>query len=167
MKSDAALTRPYRQKARAHAAAKNGERILDAFIGRLQAGWFEEIRLDDVASEAGVTVQTVIRRFGGKEGLLESSSRKVHEEIRGARETSVSDPASAVRTVVAEYERREAHDSLVIALDVFTWRLVRIDMGRSKAALFRIMIRMCAAAIGVDPIDLERTASTHRETVDG
>ena len=76
-------TRTYRQTARAKAAEETGIRIVEAFMARMEDCWFEEIRLEDVASDAGVTVQTVIRRFGGKDGLLEAIvvERAAHERV--------------------------------------------------------------------------------------
>ena len=67
MKSrESAGSREYRMSARAELAELTGERIVDAMLGRLRGTPYERIRLDDVAADAGVTVQTVIRRFGGK-----------------------------------------------------------------------------------------------------
>ena len=203
MKSDSPPTRNYRQKARAKAAAETGMRILDAFIARMQVGWFEEIRLDDVAADAGVTVQTVIRRFGGKEGLLESVNDKIDHDILEERQLPVGDVANALDAVVAEYEklgdfvmrmlaqedrypsiraltdhgrevhrrwtgdvfapwlerfggaeRRHVHDRLVIAFDLYVWKLLRVDMKRSKAELRRTMLEMAADALGTTTEDL-------------
>src|SRR6266545_3349860 len=68
MKVDAAAAKPrrYTQGARAQAAEATALRIVDAFLTRLMKQWFDEITLDGVAEDAGVTVQTVVRRFGGK-----------------------------------------------------------------------------------------------------
>ena len=57
-------TRHYAQRARAQATEATARRIVDAFLARLMAQWFDEITLDRVAEDAGVTVQTVVRRFG-------------------------------------------------------------------------------------------------------
>ena len=62
--------RAYQQNARAESTEATGRRIVDAFLHRLMNHWFDEITLDQVAADAGVTVQTVVRRFGGKDGLL-------------------------------------------------------------------------------------------------
>lgn len=78
--------RSYRQTARAESAAATGRRILDAFGARLHTGWMDEITLDEVARAAGVSVQTVIRRFGGKEGLLLAAAEQMTGEVAARRE---------------------------------------------------------------------------------
>ena len=96
--------RPYRQGVRAEAAAQTPRRIIAAFVGCLQAGWFEEITLEEVAAQSGVTVQTVIRQFGSKEGLLKAAAAALGEQIRAIRGAPVGDLRGAIRAVVADYE---------------------------------------------------------------
>jgi AcrR family transcriptional regulator len=95
--------------ARARAAAETGERILDAAV----EVFFEEpstsISLDEVARRAGVTVQTVIRRFGGREGLLAAAGARESEKVRREREVEPGDFAAAVRVLVDHYERTGDH----------------------------------------------------------
>ena len=62
--------RKYDMSKRARAAEETGERIIAAMIECFTRMPYPAIRLSDVAERAGVTTQTVIRRFGGKEGLL-------------------------------------------------------------------------------------------------
>jgi len=104
MNSDATPRREYRQTARAAAAEATAERIVSAFRARLERLWFDEIRLEDVAQDAGVTVQTVIRRFGGKEGLLQASSDQTAMEVMQIRGLPVGDPPAIIRAVVTDYE---------------------------------------------------------------
>ena len=190
-------TREYRQTARAKAAEETGKRITAAFRAAVEASWFDEVRLEDVAREAGVTVQTVIRRFGSKEGLLEATAEEMDAEILGPRRLATHDIGAAVDAIIREYEavgelimrllaqedrypairqltdrgrathrawvgeafapwldrfdgteRRTAHDRLVIALDLYIWKLLRVDMKRSKAELRRTMLDMAAFALG-------------------
>ena len=68
------------------------------------ARWLEEIRLEDVAQDAGVTQQTVIRRFGGKDGLLAATVDQMEQEVLAVRRTAPGDPAAAVRVVIEDYE---------------------------------------------------------------
>ena len=98
------VRRAYRQTARAEATEATGERILDAFSELLRDSWFDEIRLEDVAKAAGVSVQTVIRRFGGKEGLLEAAQAQLDHVIRSTRAIPAGDIASAVKVLLADYE---------------------------------------------------------------
>ena len=67
--------RPYRMVARAKSTEATGERILDATVELFWERLADQIRLEDVAAVAGVTVQTVIRRFGTKEELFAAASR--------------------------------------------------------------------------------------------
>lgn len=98
-------SRPYRQTARAKAAADTANRILDAFASRLREQWFDEIRLDDVAADAGVTVQTVIRRFGGKAGLLQAAGRQLQAEIEARRLVEPGNLDDAVAALERDYEK--------------------------------------------------------------
>ncbi|WP_296598076.1 TetR/AcrR family transcriptional regulator [Phenylobacterium sp.] len=116
MKSKAELPDPkrtYRQTARAAAAEANAQRIVEGFRERLERQWFDEIRLEDVAQDAGVTVQTVIRRFGGKDGLLEAVVDVIATEILAMRRIAPGDPRRAVRAVVDDYE---ANGDLVLRM---------------------------------------------------
>jgi AcrR family transcriptional regulator len=95
--------RQYRQTARAEASEATRMRILEAFERRFDRGWYDEVHLQDVARDAGVTVQTVIRRFGGKDGLLKAAgdpSRK----MAFRRSVVAGDRAGIVRSVIDDYE---------------------------------------------------------------
>jgi AcrR family transcriptional regulator len=98
--------RPYRQVARAARAAATGERILDAFLLRFWADPAHQPSLDEVAREAGVSVQTVIRRFGGRDGLVAAASERESARVAAERDpASVRSPEEAVTQLVAHYER--------------------------------------------------------------
>lgn len=96
--------RKYRQSARAEAAAGTHQRIVQAFIGFLRDRWLDEITLNEVAEAAGVTVQTVIRRFSGKEGLLKAAVEVLDREIDQRREAPVGDLRQIVEGLVRDYE---------------------------------------------------------------
>jgi AcrR family transcriptional regulator len=105
MKSAIASRRPYRMVARAEAAAATGERILDAAIEVFWERPGAQVPLDEVARRAGVTVQTVIRRFGGRDGLFAAAAEREAERVRRQRdEAPAGDPAGAVRVLVDHYE---------------------------------------------------------------
>ncbi len=99
-----AAKRAYNQGARALAAEKTAERILDAFQRRVCEGWFEEITLEAVARDAEVTVPTVVRRFGGKEGLLDAVQARLSAEIQERRAIRPGDACAAIRSAVEDYE---------------------------------------------------------------
>ncbi|OAN54844.1 hypothetical protein A7Q26_23135 [Sphingobium sp. TCM1] len=211
---DESPPRRYRQTARAAAAAETAERVLDAFMARMECCWFDEIRLEDVASDAGVTVQTVIRRFGGKEGLLEAGQKAMEASINTARAVPAGNVARALDAIIIEYEtmgklvirllaqeeryapikattdlgranhrawvysvfapwleamlpeqRLRAHDALVIALDIYVWKLLRIDMQRSTADLRDMMLNLCAGALAVAPDMFEPETAVSPEPI--
>lgn len=92
--------------ARAEAAELTADRIVDAMLERFADAPYERIRLEDVASDAGVTVQTVIRRFGGKPGLMTTTVERELARIVAAREAAMhAGPAQTIRSLVAHYER--------------------------------------------------------------
>lgn len=98
--------RAYRQSARANAVQDTEQQIVDALIALLGECWFDEITLDDIAAAAGTTRQTVIRRFGGKTGVLSAMAAQMDVSIRAQR---WSTPAQSVADIVAllmdDYER--------------------------------------------------------------
>ena len=103
MNLDRARRRPYRMTARATAAAATGERILDAAVEVFHEK--ADLPLDDVAGRAGVTVQTVIRRFGGREGLFAAALERESGRVRDQRDTApVGEVAAAVRVLLDHYE---------------------------------------------------------------
>lgn len=97
------LSRRYRQTARAAAAAATGRRILDAFERRFNRAWFEDVRLKDVARDAGVTVQTIFRKFGGKDGLLSAVSEPARR-MSFRRALARTDRQSTIRALIEDYE---------------------------------------------------------------
>lgn len=91
--------------ARAEAAAATGERILDATEDLFWAGPVDRMSLDDVAKRAGVTVQTVIRRYGSKDALIAATADRAAERVRSQRdEAPVGDVARAVANLLDHYE---------------------------------------------------------------
>ncbi|HYI60625.1 MAG TPA: TetR/AcrR family transcriptional regulator, partial [Acidimicrobiales bacterium] len=92
--------------ARADATELTGERIVDAMLERLRTTPYERVRIDDIASDAGVTAQTVIRRFGGKPTLMTTTVERELGRIAATREAAArSTPGETVRALVEHYER--------------------------------------------------------------
>lgn len=106
MKSaDSAVRRPYRMQSRAAAAAATGARILDAAETLFWAEPVAEISLDRIAELAGVTVQTVLRRYKSKDGLFEAAAQRAYERVVRQRDAAPKDdPAGAVRNLIDHYE---------------------------------------------------------------
>ena len=107
--------RPYRMRARAEAAAETGRRILEAVIELHTERFFDQVSLEDIAERAGVTVQTVIRRFGSKERLIEAAAEEGKRQvIRQRDQAPVGDVEGAVENLVDHYE--EWGDSSLLLL---------------------------------------------------
>lgn len=97
--------RGYRMTARAESATTTGERILDAAVEVFWERPTDQISLDEVARRAGVSVQTVIRRFGGKDGLFAAAARRESAAIVRQRDQApVGDVPGAVRVLFDHYE---------------------------------------------------------------
>lgn len=98
--------RPYRMTARADAATATGERILDATEELFWAQPLDRLSLGDVASRAGVTVQTVIRRYGSKDELIQTTIARAVDQVRKQRdEAPVGDLAGAMANLLDHYEQ--------------------------------------------------------------
>ncbi len=101
--------RPYAMGQRAVAAAATGERILDAATALFARLPYAQLTLAAVAQAAGVTPQTVIRRFGDKEGLVAACTARAMPRILAQRDAApVGDLSGAVDNLVAHYEEAGA-----------------------------------------------------------
>jgi AcrR family transcriptional regulator len=190
MKDVSAERRPYRMLARAAAAEATLHRVLDAAVELFTDHPYEEVSLDLVAAQAGVTKRTILRRFGSKEALFsESLQRAANEMIRHREAAPVGNIAGAVANVVGQYERwgrnrlrllaqedripviaewvqggREWHwrwtervfapllaglagsarqrrvAALVALTDVYTWKLLRLDLELSRTETERTLV---------------------------
>jgi len=97
--------RPYRMTVRADTAAATAERILDATVEVFFESHDAQVSLEEVASRAGVTVRTVIRRFGGKERLFIAAIDRETERVSAERNRAVvGDVAGAVGVLLESYE---------------------------------------------------------------
>jgi AcrR family transcriptional regulator len=97
--------RSYRMTARADAVERTGERIIDAMLKRYAGTPYDQIRLDDVAADAEVSVQTVIRRFGSKHGLLAATIEREQARLAADRTAAMGRAAeSTLHELVRYYE---------------------------------------------------------------
>ncbi len=173
--------RPYVMRARAESAEGTRQRILEAAVEELWERGVSEVRLEEVAARAEVTVQTVLRVFGSKSDLLELALEPLRDRILRQRESAEpGDVEGTISALFDHYEQmgdfvvrnlaeeqklpelrewlergRKAHrqsmqrqfapqlaareadkklvlDCLVVACDVYTWKLLRRDAGRSR-----------------------------------
>lgn len=97
--------RVYTMTARAASAEQNGTRIVDAMLALFADLPYDQVRLEDVAADAGVTVQTVLRRFGSKAGLMRFMVERELERIADARVVGAgADPVEVIAELVRHYE---------------------------------------------------------------
>lgn len=169
-------------RARAAGVEETRRRILDATYRLSTRRRVADIGLEAVADEAGVSVQTVLRQFGSKAGLVEATSSHVAAQVTDERRVAPGDVEEGLRLLVEHYEKRgdavlllleqehtepalgpvvargravhrdwvgttfapvldalpeadraERTDLLVVATDVYAWKLLRHDLGLSRA----------------------------------
>lgn len=98
--------RSYTMRARAEAAEATERRILDAGRALFSERWYDDVTLADIAAAADVSSQTVIRRFGSKDGLVDAISERVGPAVAAQRgEAPAGDVPGAVANLVEHYEQ--------------------------------------------------------------
>ena len=91
--------------ARAAAVEERGHRILAAARALFVDLPIEEITLDAVAARAGVTLQTVLRRFGSKSQLIAAAAKEAMAEVEAQRgQAPVGNASVAVTNLFDHYE---------------------------------------------------------------
>jgi len=186
--------RSYTMTTRALAAEETRRRILRSFFELSDTRRISAISLEDVAREAGVSVQTLLRQFGSRAGLVEATIEYAVATVTEERVAPVGDVDAAIRVIVDHYERRgdavllrladEAEDDqvrvvtergrrlhrrwveevfapwvgsdealvdlLVVATDVYTWKLLRRDRVLSRAMSEQRIKRLVTALLPAD-----------------
>jgi AcrR family transcriptional regulator len=88
--------------ARAEAAEATAWAIIAAARALFAERPYDQVSLPVIAERAGVTVQTVLRRFGCKEDLFAAAAKQRSGQIRADREAA---PPGDLTHLVAHYER--------------------------------------------------------------
>lgn len=96
--------RPYRMTKRAEAASATSERILDAVTELFWERPADQVVLREVAERAGVTVQTVLRKYGGKEALLAAAVERTVSRTEAERAVPSGDVDAAIEVLLDHYE---------------------------------------------------------------
>lgn len=101
------MTRPYRLQARAEGAQERVERVMDAAIELWLERWYDEFTLQDIAERAGVSLSTIMRRFGSKEGVVAAvlASDRGRSRVSDRDHLVAGDVDGAIRELIEEYER--------------------------------------------------------------
>ena len=102
--AEARRPRTYRMRARAATTALTGDRILRAVLALHVEHFHDQITLEDIARRAGVTVQTVLRRFGSRDRLVEAAARYAEHIVLAQRGAApVGDIDGAVENLLDHY----------------------------------------------------------------
>lgn len=189
-------TRTYDMRGRAAEADRTRARILDAAVALAGEVPLAACTLPAIADRAGVSVQTVLRAYGSRDGLFTAATTRGREMVVAQRETPVGDVDAALEVLAGHYEawgdtmllllaqeswepvaaeitasgrllhrdwvrgvfapalervdaadRDEAVDLLVVATDLYAWKLLRRDRGLDRAAAFERMRRLVASVL--------------------
>lgn len=193
-------TRSYTMDSRARSVEETRRRILQATFELHTEQHTATIALDRVAERAGVSVQTILRHFGTRDGLLRATAEHGRRQVAEERRAPVGDLPVAVRVLLDHYELRGAAtlmllaqegedevirsitddgrrlhrtwveevfapfldplppddretllDLLVVATDVSTWKLLRLDRGLSRDRTEQRLHHLLGALLG--PVD--------------
>ena len=99
------MTRAYDMTRRAGRAARTAEEIAAAAEALLAAVPVGEVTLQAIAGGAGVTVQTVLRHMGSRDGCLAAVRARVAARVEAQRgQSEPGDVAAALAGLVAHYE---------------------------------------------------------------
>src|SRR5262245_5270243 len=100
-----ARKRPYRMSSRAAAAARTLERIRDAATALFWERTYDDVSLEHVAARARVSLPTVLRKFGSKDGLFVACVHAYNQREREARAVSAGDLRGVARVLARQYEK--------------------------------------------------------------
>jgi AcrR family transcriptional regulator len=90
---------------RARDAARTGERIVEATEALLTTESIADVTLQAIASRSGVTVQTVLRHMGSRDGCFAAVGERLAARVDAQRTgTEPGDVAAAVAALVGHYE---------------------------------------------------------------
>ncbi|MGH2788235.1 MAG: TetR/AcrR family transcriptional regulator [Actinomycetota bacterium] len=146
--------RPYHMVARAESVAATREQILDAAVETFWSAPTTEIPLDGVASLAGVSLQTLIRHFGSKKGLLAAAVQRETSRVQRQRdEAPAGDVEGIVRVLLNHYEDLGDRVLRVLAEEQRTEQLRElVDIGRAthKAWCERVFASALSELQGVE-----------------
>ena len=99
---------------RATAAAQTAEKILDATKHLFAENVIAEITLADITERSGVTVQTILRRFGDKDAVFAEAISRLGAEILSQRGRALSNDLDDLLANLVEHY--ETHGRLVLKM---------------------------------------------------
>ncbi len=99
-------SRKYDMGTRQQAKTATRDAIIRAAIDTFMAERSFAITLPAVAEREDVTVKTVLRHFGSRDGLVEAAWSRAYDEVMAERIPPRGDPQAALKVLIAHYERR-------------------------------------------------------------
>ncbi|MEV4005388.1 TetR/AcrR family transcriptional regulator [Actinomadura sp. NPDC049753] len=147
--------RPYRMGARAAAMEATRTRVLEAAAGLWTRRWYDDVTLQHVADEAGVSVQTIVNHFGGKDGLADAVAEAVASQAAVARRAPAGDVAAIVAALFDDYERHG--DANVL----WTAQMDRVPAIAKAAAHARVQHRAWLEEVFADRLPASGPAREH------
>ena len=131
------------------------QRILDAARARILAGSFEDLRLDDLAGDAGVTKAAVVKSIGGKAAILlelgdEDRATRQHA-IRQAMRRRTALPRRLGDLARALFELDVARFPVVMAWIGYMWFWTGAEHARAQAMVDETRALLCDLIVGASP----------------
>lgn len=140
------ITRTYVMRERAEQARRTRERVLQAAAELGYARPLAQLTLQAVAESAGVSVQTVLRRFGSRDELIAATIEHEQTRVRDDRVADPDDLAASLHSLLAEYER--LGDGMIRILGQEGWEPAAAAITTPGRALHRAWVtRAFAPAI--------------------
>lgn len=147
--------RPYRMGARAAAVEVTRTRVVEAAAALWRRRWYDDVTLQHVADEAGVSVQTIVNHFGGKDGLADAVAETVASQAALTREAPAGDVAAIVAVLFEDYERHG--DANVL----WTAQMDRVPAIARAAADARVRHRAWLERVFADRLPAQGPAREH------
>jgi AcrR family transcriptional regulator len=141
--------------ARAAAVEATRARVLEAAVGLWMRNWYDDVTLQHIADEAGVSVQTIINHFDGKDGLADAVAELVASRTAIAREAPTGDVKAIVAVLFEEYERHG--DANVL----WTAQIDRVPAIARAAAHARVQHRSWLEQVFADRLPTPGPAREH------
>ena len=127
--------RTYRMRARAEAAEQTRRRIIGAAIELAAEKPVAAITLPLIAARASVSVQTVLRQFGSREGLIEQAAQAGRAAVLAERHADPDDIEASLDALIDHYEARG--DGVLLLLGQESWDQIAADLTRDGKLLHR------------------------------
>ncbi len=112
-------TRSYTMRARAEQAEQTRDRILESLIALATERPLAGCTLPAIADRAGVSVQTILRVFGSRDGLFDAALERSRAEVLAERPADPHDRRATITALVDHYEARG--DGVLLLLGQESW----------------------------------------------